>query len=87
MVRGDLDAVDLVWLHDRCLVALYNGMTTFQVDFTSMTGCPSALFTVLVRVGKAFRQHAGHLQLVGLDDAVHAIVLRQPDDRASTSAE
>ena len=77
-VRGDLDAAGLVWLQDRCLVALRDGTTSLELDFTSMTGCPSALFTVLVRVGKAFRQQSSHLQQIGLDDAVHAIVLRQP---------
>jgi len=87
VVRGDLDQAGLVKLQDRCLVALRDGTTSLELDFTSMTGCPSALFAVLVRVGKAYRQQASQLQLVGLGDAVHAIVLRLPDGGTSTSAD
>ena len=74
-VRGHLDAAGVARLHEQCLDALEDGAAILELDFTGMTGCPSALFLVLSRVANACRRHARPLRLIGLADAVRTIVV------------
>ena len=76
-VTGELDAGDLVRLHERCLAELDRGTTTMVLDFTRMTACPSALFSIVSDVGRSFRTRSAQLRLIGLADAVRAIALRR----------
>jgi hypothetical protein len=72
-VDGAVDAYTLTQLQHRCYAELELGTTALVLDFTGMTGCPSALFLVLSRIMAEFRPHTCSVELVGLLEAVTAI--------------
>ena len=85
-VTGDLDGTRLAQLEVRCVRELELGCSTLVLDFTGMTSCPSAVFTFLSRVGKAYRSRSGRLELIGLVGAVAVVATGHPSGRERPSA-
>jgi anti-anti-sigma regulatory factor len=72
-VNGAVYADSLMQLRHRCHAELERGTTALVLDFTGMTGCPSALFMVLSRIMAAAELHACSVELVGLVEALTTI--------------
>jgi hypothetical protein len=73
-VTGSVDRRGVEDLRDACRPEQVPVGATVVVDFTGMTGCPSALLLALVRI----RDRLGStrtLQLVGLTEALESIAL------------
>lgn len=76
-VTGTVDRRGVEALHEACCPDRLPAGTTVVLDFTGMTGCPSALLLTLVRI----RDRLGssrRLHLVGLTEALEAITLGGP---------
>ncbi len=77
VVTGSVDRRGVEELGEACRPERLAADATVVIDFTAMTGCPSALLLALVRIRD--RLGAGRsLQLVGLTEALRSIVLGQP---------
>jgi anti-anti-sigma regulatory factor len=73
-VRGNVDRHDIARLQERCRVEHASGATSIVIDFFRMTGCPSALLLALVQINAAMRTARVALHLIGLAEAIAAIV-------------
>ena len=74
LVQGDVDRVGIARLRLRCLGGPDGDVATVVVDFSGMTGCPSALFPELLRINALLQVRQIGLRLVGLTEAVVGIV-------------
>jgi hypothetical protein len=77
-VFGALDRAGLRDLQEQCLPRRLPPHRTVVIDFRGMTGCPSALFVELLAIGGRLTAASVPLEVVGLDDAVQAIVTGHP---------
>jgi hypothetical protein len=76
-VSGSVDRRGVEELGEACRPEQLSAGATVVIDFTAMTGCPSALLLALVRI----RDQLGstrRLQLVGLTEALQSIALGRP---------
>lgn len=73
-VDGEVDRAAIAWLWGRCLAEAGRGARIVVIDFSRMTGCPSALFLTSSQIKARFRATTVALHLHGLTDAVSTIV-------------
>jgi hypothetical protein len=76
-VTGTVDRGGVEALRAACCPDGLPDDATLVLDFTGMTGCPSALLLALVRI----RDRLGssrRLQLVGLSEALESIAVGEP---------
>lgn len=73
-VTGSVDRQGVEDLHEACRPEQVPVGATVVVDFTAMTGCPSALLLALVRIRDALGSTRS-LHLVGLTEALESIAL------------
>lgn len=86
-VFGVLDRGGLHDLQEQCLPHRVPPHRCVVLDFHAMTGCPSALFGALLRIRARLAAASVPLALVGLDDAVRAIVTgASAPDRSAPAA-
>lgn len=71
-VSGTVDRDAIEDLREACRPDRVPEGTTLVIDFTAMTGCPSALLLVLLRINRDLGT-SRHFRLDGLDEALVAI--------------
>ena len=74
LVQGLVDRAGIARLRLRCLDGPDGDVATVVVDFSGMTGCPSALFPELLQINAQLQVRQVALRLVGLTEAVAGIV-------------